>query len=170
MSPAALRVVTRGHETQLLNLAKLRELGIVRFDGVGQTNIVSDRLDDSDEKFKVVEVRRAQEEDKGSPGRCPNMSFTNRHRVMDDRHGEIYKHIYKLGGEMEKLTKVMSGMSEQYDEFYGEFRLMRLAQEKFYSWNSSHMIQLLSYHHLNHTRFDGTQYTYVPNIPDLCVQ
>ncbi|GJS23964.1 hypothetical protein Tco_0452596 [Tanacetum coccineum] len=85
--------------------------------------------DDSDEKFKAVEARMAQEEDNGSPKRCPNMSFTNRHRVMDDRLGEIYEHIYKLGGEMEKLTKVMSGMSEQYDEFYGEFRLMRLMQE-----------------------------------------
>ncbi|GJV48169.1 hypothetical protein Tco_1438381 [Tanacetum coccineum] len=61
-------------------------------------------------------------------------------------------------------------MSEQYDQFYGEFRSMRLEQERFQSYNTSHMSQLQSYHHLDHTHFDGTQYTYVPDIPDLGVQ
>ncbi|GKE39542.1 hypothetical protein Tco_1462947, partial [Tanacetum coccineum] len=110
MSPIALGIVTRGQETQLLNLAKLGELG------------------------------------------------------------EIDDHIYKLGGEMEELTEVVSSMSEQYDEFYGDFRSMRLEQDRFQSWNMSYMSQLLSYHHLNHTRFDGSQYTYVPEILDLGVQ
>ncbi|GJV81886.1 hypothetical protein Tco_1517756 [Tanacetum coccineum] len=58
----------------------------------------------------------------------------------------------------------------EYDQFYGEFRLMRVEQERFHSWNSSHMSQLLSYHHLDHTRFDGTQYTYVIDILNLGVQ
>ncbi|GJY15557.1 hypothetical protein Tco_0385979 [Tanacetum coccineum] len=98
MSPAALRVVTRGQETQLLDLAKLGELGIIRFNGVGQAEIVADRLDDSDEEAKV---------------------------------GEIDEHMYKMGGEVEELTMVVLGMSEQYDQFYGEFRSMRLEQERF---------------------------------------
>ncbi|GKA81219.1 hypothetical protein Tco_0787911 [Tanacetum coccineum] len=89
---------------------------------------------------------------------------------MDDRLEEIDQHIYRFGSKVEKLIKAMSRMSEQYDQFYGEFRSMRLEQERFQSWNTSHISQLLSYHHLNHTRFDGTQYTYVPDIPDLEVQ
>ncbi|GKA11028.1 hypothetical protein Tco_0690461 [Tanacetum coccineum] len=29
---------------------------------------------------------------------------------------------------------------------------------------------LLAYHHIDHTRYDGTYYSYVPTIPDLGVQ
>ncbi|GJZ04319.1 hypothetical protein Tco_0537594, partial [Tanacetum coccineum] len=29
---------------------------------------------------------------------------------------------------------------------------------------------LLSYHHIDHTRYDGTRYSYVRDIPDLGVQ
>nr|GFA62609.1 hypothetical protein [Tanacetum cinerariifolium] len=47
-------------------------------------------------------------------------------RVIDDRLGEIDESIYKMGGEMDQLTEVVSGMSEKYDEFYGEFKSMRL--------------------------------------------
>nr|GFB16714.1 hypothetical protein [Tanacetum cinerariifolium] len=54
------------------------------------------------------------------------MSFTDRLRVIDDRLGEIDESIYKMGGEMDQLTEVVSGMSEKYDEFYGEFKSMRL--------------------------------------------
>ncbi|GJS21238.1 hypothetical protein Tco_0449870 [Tanacetum coccineum] len=57
------------------------------------------------------------------------MSFTNGLKAMDDRLGEIDEHIYKMGGEVEELTAVMSWMSKQYDQFYGEFRSMRLEQE-----------------------------------------
>ncbi|GJY63938.1 hypothetical protein Tco_0465398 [Tanacetum coccineum] len=101
MSPVALRIVTKGQETQLLDLAKLGKLGIVRFNDVGHAEIVVDRLDDSDEEAEAAEF-------------------------MDDRLGEIDEHIYKMGGEVEEITKVVSGMSEQYDQFYGEFRSMRL--------------------------------------------
>ncbi|GJT24065.1 hypothetical protein Tco_0894002 [Tanacetum coccineum] len=89
---------------------------------------------------------------------------------MDESLGEIDDHIYKLGGEMEELTKVVSSMSEQYDEFYGDFRSMRLEQDRFQSWNTSYMSQLLSYHHLNHAHFDGSQYTYIPEILDFGVK
>ncbi|GKG64495.1 hypothetical protein Tco_0659598, partial [Tanacetum coccineum] len=61
----ALGIVTRGQETQLLNLAKLGELGIVRFNSVGQAEIVVDRLDDSDEEAEVDKTRRAQEDEEG---------------------------------------------------------------------------------------------------------
>ncbi|GJV16837.1 hypothetical protein Tco_1362160 [Tanacetum coccineum] len=119
MSTTAFRVVTRGHETQLLDVAKLSELCIVRFNGLGQAEIVDDKLDDSDEKTNAAKARRAQEENKGSPRRCPNISFTNRLRAMDDRLGEIDSHIYKMGGEVEELTMVVLGIFEQYDQFYG---------------------------------------------------
>nr|GEW30871.1 hypothetical protein [Tanacetum cinerariifolium] len=47
MSPVTLRVVTRGQETQLLDVAKLGELGIVRFNGLRQAEIVDNKLDDT---------------------------------------------------------------------------------------------------------------------------
>ncbi|GKG07078.1 hypothetical protein Tco_0330047, partial [Tanacetum coccineum] len=59
---------------------------------------------------------------------------------------------------------------EQYDQFYGEFGQMRMEQERFYNWNTDHLSQLLAYHYINHICYDGTRYSYVPNIPDLGVQ
>ncbi|GJV94651.1 hypothetical protein Tco_1546228 [Tanacetum coccineum] len=61
-------------------------------------------------------------------------------------------------------------MSEQYDQFYAEFDRMRLEQDRFHTWNTDHMSQLLSYHHIDHTHYDGTRYSYVPDIPYLRVQ
>ncbi|GJX95011.1 hypothetical protein Tco_0349597 [Tanacetum coccineum] len=58
----------------------------------------------------------------------------------------------------------MSGMSEQ------EFGQWQTEQERFMSWNTDHLSQLLAHHHIDHTRYDGTRYSYVPNIPDLGVQ
>ncbi|GKF44689.1 hypothetical protein Tco_0131241 [Tanacetum coccineum] len=43
-------------------------------------------------------------------------------------------------------------------------------QERFMSWKTNHLSQLLAHHHIDHTRYDGTRYSYVPNIPDLGVQ
>ncbi|GKC72949.1 hypothetical protein Tco_1118832 [Tanacetum coccineum] len=40
---------------------------------------------------------------------------------MDDRLGDIDSNIFKLSDEVENFTAVVSGMSEQYDQFYGEF-------------------------------------------------
>nr|GEW05719.1 hypothetical protein [Tanacetum cinerariifolium] len=45
-----------------------------------------------------------------------------------------------------------------------------MEQERFQTWNADHLSQLLSYHYINHTRYYGAQYSYVPNIPDLGVQ
>nr|GEV76477.1 hypothetical protein [Tanacetum cinerariifolium] len=72
-----------------IDVAKLSELCITRFNGLGQVEFVDDKLDDSDEKTNAAEARRAQKENKGSPRRCPNMKFTNRLRVMDDRLGSM---------------------------------------------------------------------------------
>nr|GEX01310.1 reverse transcriptase domain-containing protein [Tanacetum cinerariifolium] len=58
-----------------------------------RTKIVDDKLDDSDEEVDSAEARRAQEENKGSPRRRPNMSFTNWLRVMDDRLGKNIRSI-----------------------------------------------------------------------------
>ncbi|GJY44246.1 hypothetical protein Tco_0432459 [Tanacetum coccineum] len=145
---------------------------IARYFGLMSTAALRLRLlmDDSDNEAEVAEVRMTQEENEGSPRQRPNMSFTNRLRVLDDRLGKIDQNIHHLGGEREELTEVVSGMSEQYDRFYDEFISMRLEHDRFQSWNSSHMSQILSYHHLDYTRFDGTKYTYVLDIPDLGVQ
>nr|GEV93736.1 protein kinase-like domain, concanavalin A-like lectin/glucanase domain protein [Tanacetum cinerariifolium] len=55
-------IVTRGHETTLLDVVKLGELGIVRFNGLGQAEIINDELDDCDEETKVAKENKAQEE------------------------------------------------------------------------------------------------------------
>nr|GFA50893.1 hypothetical protein [Tanacetum cinerariifolium] len=60
-------------------------------------------------------------------------------RAIDDRLGDIDSNIYTLSTEVEDLTPVVSGMSEQYDQFYGEFYRLRLEQDRFRAWNSSHM-------------------------------
>ncbi|GJS26298.1 hypothetical protein Tco_0486918 [Tanacetum coccineum] len=51
-----------------------------------------------------------------------------------------------------------------------EFGQWRTEQERFISWNTDHLSQLLAHHHIDHTRYDGTRYSYVPDIPDLGVQ
>ncbi|GJU56866.1 hypothetical protein Tco_1234632 [Tanacetum coccineum] len=61
-------------------------------------------------------------------------------------------------------------MSEQYDQFYGVFGQWQTEQERFISWNTDYLSQLLAHHHIDHTRCDGTRYSYVLNIPDLRVQ
>ncbi|GJY87695.1 hypothetical protein Tco_0502323 [Tanacetum coccineum] len=40
---------------------------------------------------------------------------------MYDRLGDIDSNIFKLSDEVENFTTVVSRMSEQYDQFYGEF-------------------------------------------------
>nr|GEY67278.1 hypothetical protein [Tanacetum cinerariifolium] len=71
--------------------------------------IVNETLYNSDEEAKAAEVRRAQEENEGSLRRRPNMSFTNRLRVMDDKPGELNQHIYCISDEVEEITTVVSG-------------------------------------------------------------
>ncbi|GKE42911.1 hypothetical protein Tco_1470195, partial [Tanacetum coccineum] len=90
--------------------------------------------------------------------------------AMDERFGDIETDISRLAGDVDELTYVVSGMSEQYDQFYGEFEQWRTEQERFLTWNTDHLSQLLAHHHIDHTRYDGTPYAYFPNIPDLGVQ
>ncbi|GKB08913.1 hypothetical protein Tco_0837225 [Tanacetum coccineum] len=113
MKTAALRLVTRGHETSLIDVVKLGELGIVRFNGLQHAKIVNEMLDNSDEAADVAKARRAQEENEGSPRRCPNISFTNRLRAMDDRLGEMDQHIYHIGNEVKEVTTVVSDLGVQ---------------------------------------------------------
>ncbi|GKD17763.1 putative reverse transcriptase domain-containing protein, partial [Tanacetum coccineum] len=94
-------------------------------------------------------------------------------RIYDKRRGHgglILANLSKLVSDVDDLTYVVSSMSKQYDQFYGEFEQWRTKQEKFHTWNTDHLSQLLAHHHINHTYYDGTPYSYVPPIPDLGVQ
>ncbi|GJU11237.1 hypothetical protein Tco_1133633 [Tanacetum coccineum] len=62
--------------------------------------------------------------------------------------GDIETGISRLAGDVDELTYV----------------------DGFLTWNTDHLSQLIAHHHIDHTRFDGTPYAYVPDIPDLGVQ
>ncbi|GKB36035.1 hypothetical protein Tco_0880977 [Tanacetum coccineum] len=169
MTPTYMRVVTLDKETSLLNVTKLVDLGICRYNGLRLGELLDDQLDNNEDKAIAAEAGEAHD-DEGGVRRRPNMTFTNRLRAMDDRLWDIDTNIYKLSNDVEDLTYVVSRMSEQYDQFYGEFRHMRIEQERFHNWNTDHLSKLLAYHHIDHTRYNGTRHSYVPNIPDLGVQ
>ncbi|GJW28122.1 hypothetical protein Tco_0044997 [Tanacetum coccineum] len=97
---------------------------IARYNGLGLGELFDDMLDKSKDEVAVAEARRAHDEADGVR-RHPNMSFTNRLRAMDDRLGDIDPNIYKLSDKVENLTAVVSEMSKQYDQFYGEFDAIR---------------------------------------------
>ncbi|GJV20737.1 hypothetical protein Tco_1369757 [Tanacetum coccineum] len=109
ITQGSLRSVTLRPETSLLNMAKLVDLGICRYNGLGYGELVDD-IPDNGEDEDVVDASN------------------------DDEGG------------------------------------MKMEQERFQTWNADHLSHLLSYHHINNTRYDGTHYSYVPNIPDLRVQ
>ncbi|GJS00621.1 hypothetical protein Tco_0317129 [Tanacetum coccineum] len=158
MTLGALMNVTLGPETSSMSVAKLVDLGICRYNGLGIRKMVSEILEvvgDDDVGAKQAKI--------GGVGCYPNMSNANRLRAMNERLGEIVN-------DVDELTYVVSGMSEQYDQFYREFGQWRTKQERFISWNIDHLLQLLAHHHIDHTRFDGSHYSYVPPIPDLGVQ
>nr|GEW57951.1 hypothetical protein [Tanacetum cinerariifolium] len=117
MTQGSLRSVTLGPETSLLNVAKLVDLRICRYNGLGYGELVDDILDNGDDEGAAD----AGDDDKGGVRRHPNMSFTNKLKAMDDRLGEMDTDISKLGSNVDDLIYVVSGMSEQYDQFYGEF-------------------------------------------------
>ncbi|GJR79986.1 hypothetical protein Tco_0150771 [Tanacetum coccineum] len=169
MSPFSLRVITLGLGTSLLNTIKLVELGICKYNALGIGELVDDRLDNSEDEAAAAEARRAQDKESGVR-HYPNLSFTNRLQAMDERMRDMDTNIFKLSYDVEELTAVVSGMSEKYDQFYGEFNTMREEQQRFYSWEMDHLSQLLAHHHISHTCYDSTKYSYVPNIPDLGVQ
>ncbi|GKC48787.1 hypothetical protein Tco_1071532, partial [Tanacetum coccineum] len=114
MAPTYIRIVTLGQETLLLNVAKLVNLGIFRYNRLGLEELVDDQLDNSEDEATAVEARGAQDEE-GGVRRCSNMTFTNRLRAMDDRLGDIDTNIYQLSNNVKYLTYDVSGMSEQYD-------------------------------------------------------
>ncbi|GJR76344.1 hypothetical protein Tco_0088709 [Tanacetum coccineum] len=123
MTLISLMNVTLGTETSSMSVAKLVDLGICRYNGLGIGEMVAE----------IPEVAGdddvgAEQAETGGVGRHPNMSNANRLRAMDERLGEIVNDI-------DELTYV-----------------------------------LLAHHHIDHTRYDGTHYSYVPSIPDLGVQ
>nr|GEX72098.1 hypothetical protein [Tanacetum cinerariifolium] len=101
---------------------------------------LDDRLDDNKDEAAAAEARRAQEETCGVRHH-PNISFTNRLRAMDEKIGDMDTNIFKLSNDVEELTTVVYGMSEQYDQFYEEFNTMREEQQRVYSWETDHLSQ-----------------------------
>ncbi|GKB20704.1 hypothetical protein Tco_0854627, partial [Tanacetum coccineum] len=126
MAQTYMRIVTLRQETLLLNMGKLVDLGICRYNELGLGELVDDQH--SEDEAAATEARGAQVEE-GGVRRHPNMTFTNRLRAMDDRLGDMDTNIFKPSNNVEDLTYVVSGMSEQYDQFYGEFKQMMIEQE-----------------------------------------
>ncbi|GKE83910.1 hypothetical protein Tco_1557652 [Tanacetum coccineum] len=89
--------------------------------------MVDDLPDNGKDEAAEAGVSKGQDDDKGVR-RCPNMTFSNRLKAMDKRLGDIETNISTLSIEVDDLTYVVSGMFEQYDQFYGEFRQMRVQQ------------------------------------------
>ncbi|GKB80184.1 hypothetical protein Tco_0947079 [Tanacetum coccineum] len=113
MTLRALRSVILGPETSLLSVAKLVDLGICRYNGLGFSEMVNDLPEDGENKAANVRVGEGQDDEGGT-----------------DEGG---------AGKVQ-------------------------------AWNTDHLSQLLSFHHIDHTRYDGTPYSYVPQILDLGVQ
>nr|GEV50471.1 hypothetical protein [Tanacetum cinerariifolium] len=93
----SLRSVTLRPETSLLNVAKLVDLDIYRYNGLGYGELVDDIPDNDDDEG-------AGDDDAGGMRRCPNMSFTNRLRAMDERLGKMETDISRLGIDVDDLT------------------------------------------------------------------
>ncbi|GKD23077.1 hypothetical protein Tco_1224780, partial [Tanacetum coccineum] len=108
MTLGSLMNVTLGPETSSMSVAKLVDLGVCRYNGLGISEMIAE----------ILEVAR----------------------------------------------------DDDYEQFYEDFGQWRTEQERFISWNTDHLSQLLAHHHIDHTRYDGTYYSYVPSIPDIGVQ
>nr|GEY20592.1 hypothetical protein [Tanacetum cinerariifolium] len=59
MSTGYMRIVTLGPKTLLLSVAKLVDLGICRYNGLGLGELVDDQLDNSGDEAAVSKARRA---------------------------------------------------------------------------------------------------------------
>ncbi|GJZ68500.1 hypothetical protein Tco_0631740, partial [Tanacetum coccineum] len=117
MTLGSLMNVTLGPETSSMSVAKLVDLGICRYNGLGIGEIVAEIPEVAgDDDIGAGQAKI------GGVGRHPNMSNANRLRAMDERLGEIVN-------DVDHLTYVVSGMFEQYDQFYGEFGQWRTEQE-----------------------------------------
>ncbi|GJR63369.1 hypothetical protein Tco_1505531 [Tanacetum coccineum] len=87
MTQRSLRSVTLGQETSLLSVAKLVDLGICRYNGLGLGEMVDDLPDDGGNE--VAEAVEGQGNVEGVR-RHPNMTFTNRLRAMDEEYFFIF--------------------------------------------------------------------------------
>ncbi|GJU03334.1 hypothetical protein Tco_1113672 [Tanacetum coccineum] len=106
MTLGSLMNVTLGPKTSSMSVAKLVDLGICRYNGLGIGEMVAEILEvvgDDNVGAEQTEI--------GGIGRHPNMSNANRLRAIDESLGEIVN-------DVDELTYVVSGMSEQYDQFY----------------------------------------------------
>nr|GEW76853.1 hypothetical protein [Tanacetum cinerariifolium] len=111
MSLSSLRIVILGPGTSLLDIGKLVELNICKYNALGTGELVDDMLDNSKDKADAAEAMRAQVE-AGGVRHHPNMSFTNRIRAIDERIGVMDTNIFKLSNDVEELTVVVFEMSE----------------------------------------------------------
>ncbi|GJR20867.1 hypothetical protein Tco_0969394 [Tanacetum coccineum] len=145
MTPGALRGVTLGPETSLPSVAKLVELGICKYNAIGYGEIVDDVPEVAIDEGAGAGIGQA---DVGGVRHHPNMTTTNKLRVMNERLGDIETDISRLVGDVDELTYV----------------------ERFLTWNTDHLSQLLAHHHIDHTRYNGTPCAYVLDIPNLVVQ
>ncbi|GKD20111.1 hypothetical protein Tco_1221814 [Tanacetum coccineum] len=129
MTPGALRGVTLVLETSLLSVAKLVELGICKYNALGYGVIVDYVPEVAGDE--VAGAGMGQADVRGV--RChPKITTTNRLRAMDERLGDIKTDISRLVSDIDELTYVVSGMFEQYDQFYREFGQWRIKQERKY--------------------------------------
>nr|GFB20694.1 hypothetical protein [Tanacetum cinerariifolium] len=104
------------------------DIGICRYDGLGYGEMVDGLPYNGRDEDTKAGVGEGQDDDKGVRRR-PNITFSNRPRAMDERLGDNETNISTLSTKVEDLTYVVSGMSKQYDQFYGEFGQMRLEQQ-----------------------------------------
>ncbi|GJY77252.1 hypothetical protein Tco_0482368 [Tanacetum coccineum] len=74
----------------------------------------------------------------------------------------------KIGGVGRHPNMSNANKIRAMDERLGE--IWRAEQERFLTWKTDHLSLLLEHHHIDHTCFNGTPYSYVPDILDLGVQ
>ncbi|GJT35384.1 hypothetical protein Tco_0925803 [Tanacetum coccineum] len=117
----ALMNVTLGPETSSMSVAKLVDLGICRYNGLGISEIVAEIPEVAGDD--VVRVGQAKI---GGVGRHPNISNANRLRVMDEKLGEIVN-------DVDEITYVVSGMfrPQLIGQFTREFSSGELSRRGF---------------------------------------
>ncbi|GKD74697.1 hypothetical protein Tco_1332979, partial [Tanacetum coccineum] len=111
MALAYMRIVTLRQETSLINVVKIVDLGICRYNGLGYGELVDDQINNSEDEAVAAKARRIKEENEGGVRHRPNMSFTNRLSAMYERMGDMDTNIFKLSNDVDELTAVVSGIS-----------------------------------------------------------
>ncbi|PWA71303.1 retrotransposon Orf1 [Artemisia annua] len=90
-------------------------------------------------------------------------------QMFDGRKGRMEMSLANFGNDMDEMTAVVSGMSEQFDGFCTDFRNMQVQQTDYYQWIADRTSQMLQHMHLSHPRWNGPEFVYQPDIPDLGV-